>query len=121
MLRSQRGFSNGKLTKKPSFLSRLNSRAGFGIFSPMGDDKKKAAKKKAAPKRKAVKKRAKRKAPANKADKTKLYGESMEMLGENLAASNAKLGGEAKNDELGQAAAEAMRTLLKNKKADEED
>ena len=98
----------------------MNSRAGFGIFSPMGDDKKKAAKKKAAPKRKAVKKRAKRKAPANKADKTKLYGESMEMLGENLAASNAKLGGEAKNDELGQAAAEAMRTLLKNKKADEE-
>ncbi len=87
----------------------------------MGDDKKKAAKKKATPKRKAVKKRAKRKAPANKADKTKLYGESMEMLGENLAASNAKLGGEAKNDELGQAAAEAMRTLLKNKKADEED
>ena len=82
---------------------------------------KKAAKKKATPKRKAVKKRAKRKAPANKADKTKLYGESMEMLGENLAASNAKLGGEAKNDELGQAAAEAMRTLLKNKKADEED
>ena len=117
MLRSQWGFGNGKSTKKPSFFGRLNSRAGFGIFSPMGDDKKKAAKKKAAPKRKAVKKRAKRKAPANKKDKTKLYGESMEMLGENLAASNAKLGGEAKNDELGQAAAEAMRALLKNKKA----
>ena len=121
MLRSQRGFGNGKSTKKPSFFGRLNSRAGFGIFSPMGDDKKKAAKKKAAPKRKAVKKRAKRKAPANKKDKTKLYGESMEMLGEDLAQSNAKLGGEAKNDELGQAAAEAMRALLKNKKADEED
>jgi len=83
----------------------------------MSDDKTKAAKKKAAPKRKTVKKAAKRKAPANKADKTKLYGESMEMLGEDLAASNAKLGGEAKNDELGQAAAEAMRALLKNKKA----
>ena len=78
----------------------------------MGDDKKKAA-----PKRKTVKKAAKRKAPANKADKTKLYGESMEMLGEDLVASNAELGGEAKNDELGQAAAEAMRALLKNKKA----
>ncbi len=115
MLRSQWGFGNGKSTKKTSFFGRLNSRAVFGIFSPMGDDKKKAA-----PKRKAVKKRAKRKAPANKADKTKLYGESMEMLGENLAASNAKLGGEAKNDELGQAAAEAMQALLKNKKADEE-
>ena len=50
--------------------------------------------------------------------KTKLYGESMEMLGEDLGESNAKLGGEAKNDELGQAAAEAMRALLKNKKTD---
>ena len=38
--------------------------------------------------------------------KTKLFGESMEMLGENLVESNAKLGDEAKNDELGQAAAE---------------
>ena len=112
MLRPQRGFGNGKPTKKPSFFGRLNFRAGFGIFSPMGDDKKKAA-----PKQKTVKKAAKRKAPANKADKTKLYGESMEMLGEDLVASNAKLGGEAKNDELGQAAAEAMRALLKNKKA----
>ena len=99
----------------------MYSRAGFGIFSPMGGDKKKAAKKKAAPKRKAVKKRAKRKASANKADKTKLYGESMEMLGEDLAASNAKLGGEAKNDELGQAATEAMRALLKNKTPAAED
>ena len=94
----------------------MNFRAGFGIFSPMGDDKKKAA-----PKRKTVKKAAKRKAPANKADKTKLYGESMEMLGEDLGKSNAKLGDEAKNDELGQAAADAMGALLKNKKADAED
>ena len=39
--------------------------------------------------------------------KTKLFGESMEMLGENLVESNAKLGDEAKNDELGQAAAQA--------------
>ena len=82
----------------------------------MSDDKTKAA-----PKRGALKKAAKREASTNKKDKTKLYGESMEMLGEDLAQSNAKLGGEAKNDELGQAAAEAMRTLLKNKKTDEED
>ena len=53
--------------------------------------------------------------------KTKLFGESMEMLGENLVESNAKLGHEAKNDELGQAAADAMRALLKNKEADAED
>ena len=78
----------------------------------MSDDKTKAA-----PKRGALKKAAKREASANKKDKTKLYGESTEMLGEDLVASNAKLGGEAKNDELGQAAAEAMRALLKNKKA----
>jgi hypothetical protein len=45
----------------------------------------------------------------------------MEMLGENLVESNAKLGDEAKNDELGQAAADAMRALLKNKEADAED
>ncbi|MBC8242959.1 MAG: hypothetical protein H8E20_01080 [Verrucomicrobia bacterium] len=57
----------------------------------------------------------------NKKVPTRLYGESMEMLGEDLGESNAKLGGEAKNDELGQAAAEAMRALLKNKKADTED
>ena len=82
----------------------------------MSDDKTKAV-----PKREAVKKAAKRKASANKRDKPKLYDESMEMLGEDLAASNTKLGGEAKNDELGQAAAEAMRALLKNKKADAED
>ena len=54
-------------------------------------------------------------------EKNELYGESMEMLGEDLSKSNAKLGGEAKNDELGQAAADAMGALLKNKKADAED
>ena len=43
----------------------------------------------------------------------------MEMLGEDLTTSNAKLGGEAKNDELGQAAAEAMRALIKNEKSKE--
>ena len=80
----------------------------------MSDDKTKAV-----PKREAVKKAAKRKASANKRDKTKLYDESMEMLGEDLAASNAKLGGEAKNDELGQAAVEAMRALIKNEKSKE--
>ena len=52
---------------------------------------------------------------------TRLYGESMEMLGEDLGERNAKLGCEAKNDELGQAAAEAMRALLKNKTDDAED
>jgi len=56
-----------------------------------------------------------------KMDSNQLYGESMEMLGEDLSESNAKLGGEAKNDELGQAAAEAMRALLKNKRDDAED
>ena len=40
-------------------------------------------------------------------EKNELYGESMEMLGEDLGKSNAKLGDEAKNDELGQAAADA--------------
>lgn len=77
-------------TKKPSFLARLNYQAISGRLLPMSDDKR----------------------------KTKLYGESMEMLGEDLGESNAKLVGEAKNDELGQVAAEAMRALLKNKKAD---
>ena len=48
---------------------------------------------------------------------TQLYGESMELLGEDLSESNDRLGGEAKNDELGQAAAEAMRALLKNEKS----
>ena len=51
----------------------MNFLAVFGRLPPMSDDKK----------------------------KTKLYGESMEMLGEDLTQSNAKLGGEAKNDELG--------------------
>ena len=80
----------------------------------MSDDKTKAA-----PKQGALKKAAKRKASTNKKGKTKLYGESMEMLGEDLTTSNAKLGGEAKNDELGQAAAEAMRALIKNEKSKE--
>ena len=80
----------------------------------MSDDKRKAA-----PKRGALKKSAKRKASTNKKEKTKLYGESMEMLGEDLTTSNTKLGGEAKNDELGQAAAEAMRALIKNEKSKE--
>ena len=80
----------------------------------MSDDKTKAA-----PKRGALKKAVKRKASTNKKEKTKLYGESMEMLGEDLTTSNAKLGGEAKNDELGQAAAEAMRALIKNEKSKE--
>ena len=80
----------------------------------MSDDKTKAT-----PKRGALKKAAKREASTNKKDKTKLYGESMEVLGEDLAASNAKLGGEAKNDELGQAAVEAMQALIKNEKSKE--
>ena len=80
----------------------------------MSDDKTKAA-----PKQGALKKAAKRKASTNKKGKTKLYGESMEMLGEDLTTSNAKLGGEAKNDELGQAAAEAMQALIKNEKSKE--
>ena len=80
----------------------------------MSDDKTKAA-----PKRGALKKAVKRKASTIKKEKTKLYGESMEMLGEDLTTSNTKLGGEAKNDELGQAAAEAMRALIKNEKSKE--
>ena len=92
----------------------MNSLAVFGSLLPMNDDKTKAA-----PKRGALKKAAKRKAFTNKKEKTKLYGESMEMLGEDLTTSNAKLGGEAKNDELGQAAAEAMRALIKNEKSKE--
>ena len=80
----------------------------------MSDDKTKAA-----PKRGALKKAVKRKASTNKKEKTKLYGESMEMLGEDLTTSNTKLGGEAKNDELVQAAAEAMRALIKNEKSKE--
>jgi len=71
----------------------LNSQAVFGRLPVVSDDK----------------------------EKNELYGESMEMLGEDLGKSNAKLGDEAKNDELGQAAADAMGALLKNKKADAED
>tara|TARA_B100001250_G_scaffold402165_1_gene414932 strand:- start:1385 stop:1666 length:282 start_codon:yes stop_codon:yes gene_type:complete len=93
LLRLERSFGNGKSTKKQSFFVRLNYQGIFGRLSPMSEDKK----------------------------KTKLFGESMEMLGENLVESNAKLGDEAKNDELGQAAADAMRALLKNKEADAED
>ena len=52
---------------------------------------------------------------------TQLYGESMELLGEDLSESNDRLGDEAKNDELGQAAAEAMRALLKNEKSSDMD
>ena len=92
----------------------MNSLAVFGSLLAMSDDKTKAV-----PKREAVKKAAKRKASANKRDKTELYDESMEMLGEDLAASNAKLGGEAKNDELGQAAVEAIQALIKNEKSKE--
>jgi hypothetical protein len=88
-----KGLWQPYIDKKQSFFARLNSPAVFGSLPLMSDDKK----------------------------TTKLYGESMEMLGEDLGESNAKLGGEAKNDELGQAAAEAMRALLKNKKTDEED
>jgi len=95
LLRPRRAFGNGNSTKQQSFFSRLNSLAVFGRLPLMSDDKKK--------------------------ETTRLYGESMEMLGENLGESNAKLGGEAKNDELGQAAAEAMRALLKNKKDYAED
>ena len=79
--------------KSKFFFARLNSQAVFGRLPLVSDDK----------------------------EKNELYGESMEMLGEDLGKSNAKLGDEAKNDELGQAAADAMGALLKNKKADAED
>lgn len=93
MLRPQRDFGNAKSAKNKVFFARLNSQAVFGRLPLVSDDK----------------------------EKNELYGESMEMLGEDLSKSNAKLGGEAKNDELGQAAADAMGSLLKNKKADTED
>ena len=86
-------LATGNRQKNKVFFARLNSQAVFGRLPPVSDDK----------------------------EKNELYGESMEMLGEDLGKSNAKLGGEAKNDELGQAAADAMRALLKNKKADAED
>lgn len=49
---------------------------------------------------------------------TELYGQDMELLGEDLAKSNASLGVEAKNDELGVEAFEAMKSLLKNDQSD---
>ena len=49
---------------------------------------------------------------------TELYGEDMELLGEDLAKSNASLGVEAKNDELGVEAIEAMKSLVKNEQSD---
>ena len=86
-------LATGNRQKNKVFFARLNSQAVFGRLPPVSDDK----------------------------EKNELYGESMEMLGEDLGKSNAKLGDEAKNDELGQAAAEAMRALLKNNKVDAED
>ena len=47
-----------------------------------------------------------------------LYGQDMELLGEDLAKSNASLGVEAKNDELGVEAIEAMKSLVKNDQSD---
>ena len=49
---------------------------------------------------------------------TELYGQDMELLGEDLAKSNASLGVDAKNDELGVEAIEAMKSLVKNDKSD---
>ena len=49
---------------------------------------------------------------------TELYGQDMELLGEDLAKSNASLGVEAKNDELGLEAIEAMKSLVKNDQSD---
>ena len=55
---------------------------------------------------------------SNKKKTTELYGQDMELLGENLAKSNASLGVEAKNDELGVEAIEAMKSLVKNDQSD---
>ena len=49
---------------------------------------------------------------------TELYGQDMELLGEDLAKSNASIGVEAKNDELGVEAIEAMKSLVKNDQSD---
>lgn len=49
--------------------------------------------------------------------KIELFGQGMEMLGEDLEKSNAMLGNEAKNDQLGAEVLEAMQALLKNKKS----
>ena len=46
--------------------------------------------------------------------KTELYGQDMELLGEDLDKSNAVLGDDAKNDQLGIDATEAMQSLLKS-------
>ncbi len=51
---------------------------------------------------------------------TEVYGLKMEMLGEDLTKSNAQLGTEAKNDELGAEALEAMQSLLKNENPTED-
>ena len=55
---------------------------------------------------------------SNKKKTTELYGQDMELLGEDLAKSNASLGVEAKNDELGVEAIEAMKSLVKNDQSD---
>ena len=47
---------------------------------------------------------------------TEMYGQKMEMLGEDLAKSNEMPRTEAKNDQLGAEALEAMQSLLKNDK-----
>lgn len=49
---------------------------------------------------------------------TELYGQDMELLGEDLAKSNASLGVDAKNDQLGVEAIEAMKSLVKNDQSD---
>lgn len=50
--------------------------------------------------------------------KTELYGQDMELLGEDLDKSNAALGNDAKNDQLGIDATEAMQSLLKSDQSD---
>ena len=45
-----------------------------------------------------------------------MYGQKMEMLGDDIAKSNEALGTEAKNDQLGAEALEVMQSLLKNEK-----
>ena len=50
--------------------------------------------------------------------KTELYGQDMELLGEDLDKSNAVLGDDAKNDQLGIDATEAMQSLLKSDQSD---
>ena len=50
--------------------------------------------------------------------KTELYGKDMELLGEDLDKSNAALGADAKNDQLGIDAIDAMQSLLKSDQSD---